>query len=57
VQDRDAAKPLLETVRGRLPRLEIIWADGAYKGIVIWVQEHCAMGSASELRYDFLFLS
>jgi len=41
VQDRDAAKPLLNTVRGRLPRLSVIWADGAYAAITDWVQRHC----------------
>jgi putative transposase len=41
VQDRDAAKPLLEKVRGRLPRLKVVWADGAYKAIITWVQDHC----------------
>jgi putative transposase len=39
VQDRDGAKTLLERVRGRLPRLQVIWADGAYTAIVGWVQE------------------
>jgi hypothetical protein len=29
VQDRDAAKTLLEKVKGRLPRLLVVWADAA----------------------------
>jgi len=41
VQDRDAAKPLLETVRGRLPRLQVIWADGAYAALADWVKTRC----------------
>jgi putative transposase len=41
VQDRDAAKPLLKTVRGRLPRLRVIWADGAYAAVAAWVQCCC----------------
>jgi putative transposase len=41
MQDRDAAKPLLEKVRGRLPRLRVVWADGAYAGIADWVQRRC----------------
>jgi putative transposase len=41
VQDRDAAKPLLSTVRGRMPRLSVIWADGAYAAVADWVQHHC----------------
>ncbi len=39
VQDRDGAKTLLERVRGRLPRLQIIWADGAYKSVAEWVRQ------------------
>lgn len=41
MQDRDAAKPLLEKVRGRLPRLRVVWADSAYAGIADWVQRRC----------------
>jgi len=32
VQDRDGAKPLLNRLRGRFPRLEVSWADGSYRG-------------------------
>lgn len=39
VQDRDGVKVLLERVRGRLPRLQLIWADGAYTAVVSWVQQ------------------
>jgi putative transposase len=39
VQDRDGAKTLLERVRGLLPRLQVIWADGAYTAVAGWVQE------------------
>ena len=39
VQDRDGAKALLERVRGLLPRLQVIWADGAYTAVAAWVQE------------------
>jgi putative transposase len=41
VQDRDAAKPLLAKVRGHLPRLQVVWADGAYKAVADWVQRTC----------------
>jgi len=41
VQDRDGAKPLLEKVRGRLPRLKVIWADGAYTAVADWVKTTC----------------
>lgn len=39
VQDRDAAKQLLEMLRHRYMRLRHIWADGAYAGpLVEWVK-------------------
>jgi putative transposase len=42
VQDREGAKLVLETVRGKLPRLKLIWADGGYAGQLIeWVQGRC----------------
>ena len=39
VQDRDGAKTLLESVGDRLPRLAVIWADGAYAAVRDWVRE------------------
>jgi putative transposase len=39
VQDWDGAKTLLQQVRERLPRLQVIWADGAYKAVADWVQQ------------------
>jgi len=39
VQDRDGAKTLLERVRGRLPRLQVIWADGAYTAVTDWARQ------------------
>ena len=50
VQDRDAAKPLLEKVRGGLPRLRVLWADGAYQAVIAWVQEHCGWLLSTILR-------
>jgi len=42
VQDRDGAKLVLEKVKGRLPRLRLIWADGIYAGqLVDWVKTTC----------------
>jgi putative transposase len=38
VQDRDGAKALLGRLPG-LPRLAVIWADGAYAAVVDWVFE------------------
>jgi putative transposase len=42
VQDRDGAKTLLGRIKAQMSRLQLIWADGAYRGELIeWVQEHC----------------
>jgi putative transposase len=38
VQDRDGAKVLLGRLPA-LPRLRVIWADGAYSAIVGWVRD------------------
>jgi putative transposase len=37
IQDRDGAKLVLSKLLGRFPRLQLIWADGAYGGqLVVW---------------------
>jgi len=44
VQDRDGAKLLLARLKIRLelPRLQLIWADGGYRGKLIeWVADKC----------------
>ena len=41
VQDRDAAKTLLTKAKDRLPRLPIVWADGAYASVIGWAKETC----------------
>jgi putative transposase len=38
VQDRDAAKPLLAKACPKLPRLRVVWADGAYVAVADWVR-------------------
>jgi putative transposase len=39
IQDRDGAKLVLERIRGRFGRLQLIWADGGYAGQLIeWVK-------------------
>ena len=39
IQDRDGAKLVLEAIRGLFPRLQLIWADGGYRGqLVDWVK-------------------
>jgi transposase len=41
VQDRDAARPLLERLAGSCRRLRLLWADGGYAGqLVAWASEH-----------------
>ena len=51
VQDRDGAKALLSRVRRRLPRLQVIWADGAYAGQLIgWVKQTCGWLLQTVLR-------
>jgi putative transposase len=43
VQDYHGAKPLLEEVKGRCPRLEVVWADGIYEKqwLIEWVKSEC----------------
>jgi putative transposase len=43
VQDYHGAKPVLETVKGRCPRLKVVWADGIYEKqwLIEWVQVEC----------------
>ena len=32
IQDRDGAKQVLEKSKGDFPRLQLVWADGGYRG-------------------------
>ena len=42
VQDRDGAKILLTEIKEQMPRLQLIWADGGYRGkLIIWVAAQC----------------
>jgi putative transposase len=50
VQDWDGAKVVLGRVRGALPRLEVIWADGAYKAVVDWVRDSLGWAVTTILR-------
>jgi putative transposase len=50
VQDWDGAKVVLERVRGALPRLEVIWADGAYQAVVDWVRVSLGWALTTILR-------
>ena len=40
VPDADGADALLADLRPSLPRLELVWADSAYRGLVDWAQQH-----------------
>ncbi len=40
VQDRDGAKMVLSKLKGQFERLQLIWADGAYSGVLLeWVHK------------------
>ena len=40
IQDRDGAKLVLAQLQGRFPRLQLIWADGAYSGKLLeWAKQ------------------
>src|SRR5262249_42665221 len=39
VQDRDGVQVLLRRLHGQLPRLQVIWADGAYTAVTAWVRQ------------------
>jgi putative transposase len=41
IQDRDGAMLVLARLRGRFPRLKLIWADAAYAAVVAWTQAVC----------------
>jgi putative transposase len=39
IQDRDGIKLVGQRIRGRFPRLKLIWADGAYGAAVGWAKQ------------------
>lgn len=42
VQDRDGARLVVKIASKSLPKLQIVWADGAYAGQLIeWVKQTC----------------
>ncbi len=42
IQDRDGAKMLLSEIKEQIPRLQLIWADGGYRGkLILWVAVQC----------------
>jgi len=53
IQDREGARLVLEKVRGKLPRLKLIWADGGYSGALVdWVKSKCRWILAIVKRSD-----
>jgi putative transposase len=50
VQDRDGAKFLLAARLPKLPRLAVIWVDGAYTAIIEWAQRRFGWLVATILR-------
>src|SRR5438093_1438772 len=42
LQDRDGARELCLLAKAHCPRLEVIWADGAFQGTLVeWVHDTC----------------
>ncbi len=42
IQDRDGAKILFSEIKEQMPRLQLIWADGGYRGkLILWVAAQC----------------
>ena len=42
IQDRDGAKILFSEIKEQMPRLQLIWADGGYRGkLILWVAVQC----------------
>lgn len=42
IQDRDGAKLLFSNIKEQMPRLQLVWADGGYRGkLISWVAIKC----------------
>jgi len=54
VQDYHGAKPVLETVKDRCPRVKVIWADGIYEKqwLIDWVWTECGWELVITKRSD-----
>src|SRR4051795_2767237 len=54
VQDYHGAKPVLGTVKGRCPRLKVVWADGIYEKqwLIDWVRTECGWELVITKRSD-----
>jgi putative transposase len=54
VQDYHGAKPVLEIVKDRCPRLKIVWADGIYEKqwLIDWMETECGWELVINKRSD-----
>jgi putative transposase len=53
VQDRAGARLVLGKLRGKAPRLQLLWAAGRYAGqLVAWVRETCGWALEIVKRSD-----
>jgi putative transposase len=54
VQDYHGAKPVLGSVKGRCPRLKVVWADGIYekRWLLDWVRTDCGWELTITKRSD-----
>ncbi|MEU0844060.1 IS5 family transposase [Streptomyces sp. NPDC005962] len=53
VQDRDAARPVLERLRQRHRRIRLVWADGGYAGQLLgWARDHLRLTLTIVKRSD-----
>lgn len=54
VQDYHGAKPVLEGIKDRCPRLEVVWADGIYEKqwLIDWVRTECGWELVIHKRSD-----
>ena len=50
IQDRDGARLVLARLLGRFPRLQLIWADGAYGGKLVEWARTVGVSRASTIR-------
>lgn len=42
MQDRDGAKLVFERAKEKYPDLQLIWADGGYRGkLIAWTKDNC----------------
>lgn len=58
IQDRDGAKAVFLQAKRRFPRLQLLWADGGYRGqLVRWTRATCGWVLQIVTRSDAAWLS